>query len=140
MNTENASCSSHKPPGSAPRIMNGFSIECILAKPDRIGGKNEWPQSTRHSVPQFPRVSGDWNNSNHQDYKDQIRSDCQSQVSRMDFHLNNSHEHLDTNPIDQQDKIMDSGTTPDSSCVNEPIVNATGSEDGDYGSEESGCE
>lgn len=145
MDMEKSSCSANNQQGagSAPRIMKGFSIECILAKPDRLASPR-WPTTTTRNF-QFPQTNaGSYMENSQQDYaggqienKETLirssfdgRTDRDCELSRDDGYLKRSPHHLD---------MISGAPTPDSSSVIEPANATTGSEDGDYGSEESGC-
>lgn len=140
MDTEKSSCSAKEATGSVPRIMNGFSIECILAKPDRIAiSKSGWtPRSST-----FPRESDYLYAQNaNQDYgkmcKDNLRATYESDLPIHGFDLNRDGPLERSADHQQPQEVTSFSVTSDSSSVHE-LPNATGSEDGDYGSEESGC-
>lgn len=148
MDTVNASESSamtnKSTVGSAPRLMTGFSIESILAKPDRISN-NQLP-----NMDSINRTVDIINSSNKNEFG-QMCNEFRSSVLRG---TNKSFDHPTSNHGLSVDGSLDgcsgfsfsdqqlhrnelSCTTPDSSCVDDP-TNMIGSDDGDL-SEESGC-
>lgn len=141
METSNASDSSvvanNNGSGSAPRILNGFSIESILAKPDRMPAQN--PDSV-------PRPANFTFSSGNKDYGQMCNDFRSRDLNRPFVHPNDNHisdgsqegfTSFDVNDDQQLCRNDMLCTTPDSSCIDDP-ANMLGSDDGDL-SEESGC-
>lgn len=143
MNSEKAT-SANQETGSAPRIFNGFSIESILAKPDRIMASKPGHQQTPAMLAMHMRLSetsSDLVNGHHQQDYGPICKDLSNHhdPSRNLFNVVTADHHQLQHRHANELRIACTSTAPDSSCVDDPTGEAMGSEDGDNGSEESGC-
>lgn len=146
MNSEQAT-SANQETGSAARIFNGFSIESILAKPDRIMASKPGHQQTpamlsmhHHNRRLSETSSSDLVNGHHQqDYGPICKDLSNHDPSRNLFNVVAADHHQLQHRHANELRISCTSTAPDSSCVDDPTGEAMGSEDGDNGSEESGC-